>query len=153
MQRGEGRELSREEAHKLIDKMAKLGLVFTTENQESNMHQVICCCCACCCALLRGMTRFIDKNEACTAKSNYISKVNHNLCKGCGVCAERCPFQAIKIENNKSVVDSKRCYGCGVCAVTCPTEAIKLHRIERSKLFKNPLELMNTIYQENRTDE
>jgi len=153
LRRGEGKELSRGEAHKLIDKLAKLGLVFTTENSESQMHQVICCCCACCCALLRGMTRFEDKNETCTAKSNYISKVNHDLCKGCGLCAERCPFQAIKIENNKSFVESKKCYGCGVCAVTCPTEAIKLHRTERSNIFKNPLELMKTIYQENRTDE
>lgn len=153
LQRGEGRELSRGDAHKLINKLAQLGLVFTTENTESQMHQVICCCCACCCAMLRGMTRFEDKNEACTAKSNYISKVNHELCKGCGLCAERCPFQAIKIENDKSFVEEKKCYGCGVCAVTCPTEAIKLHRIERSNIFKNPIELMKTIYQENRTDE
>jgi len=153
LQRGEGRELSREEAHKLIDKLAQLGLVFTTEKQVSNMHQVICCCCACCCALLRGMTRFEDINETCTAKSNYISRVNHDLCEGCGLCEERCPFQAIKIESNKFFVDSDKCYGCGVCAITCPTEAIKLHRIERSTIFKNPLELMNTIYKENRTDE
>ena len=60
LQRGEGRELTRSEAHKLIDKFAELGLVFTTENQASNMHQVICCCCDCCCALLRRMTRFED---------------------------------------------------------------------------------------------
>jgi ferredoxin len=152
LQRGEGRELSREEAHKLIDKFAQLGLVFTTENQESTMHQVICCCCACCCALLRGMTRFEDKNENCTAKSNYVSEVSQDQCKGCGLCAERCPFQAIKLENNKSIVDSKKCYGCGVCAVTCPTGAIKLHRMERSHIFKNPLELMGTIYKENRAD-
>ena len=150
LRRGEGRELSREEAHEIIDKLAQLGLVFTTENIESTMHQVICCCCDCCCAMLRGMTRFEDKNENCTAKSNYISKVNQDLCKGCGLCGERCPFQAITIENDKSYVNAKKCYGCGVCAVTCPTKAIKLHRIERSQLYKNPLELMQKIYQENR---
>jgi len=152
LRRGEGRELSREEAHKIVDKLAQLGLVFTTENIESKMHQVICCCCDCCCAMLRGMTRFEDKNENCTAKSNYISKVNQDLCKGCELCSERCPFQAITIDNAKSYVNAKKCYGCGVCAVTCPTNAIKLHRIERSHLFKNPIELMQKIYQENRSE-
>jgi NAD-dependent dihydropyrimidine dehydrogenase PreA subunit/DNA-binding Lrp family transcriptional regulator len=150
LRRGEGKELSRAEAHELVDKLAQLGLVFTTENVEGQMHQVICSCCPCCCAMLRGFTRFEDKNVNCTAKSNYISKVNQDLCKGCGLCAERCPFQAIKIENDKSYVNEEKCYGCGVCAVTCPTEAIKLHRIERSHIYKNPLELMDTIYRENR---
>lgn len=152
VRRGEGREISREEAHEIVDNFAQLGLVFTTENVESQMHQVICCCCPCCCAMLRGMTRFEEKNENCTAKSNYISEVNQGLCKGCGLCAERCPFQAIRIANDKSLVDPEKCYGCGVCAVTCPTEAIKLHRIERSQIHKNPMELIKTIYQENRTE-
>jgi MinD superfamily P-loop ATPase len=78
--------------------------------------------------------------------------VNQDLCEGCGLCAKRCPFQAIKIENDKSFVNEEKCYGCGVCAVTCPTEAIKLHRIERSHIYKNPLELIETIYRENRVD-
>jgi len=152
LKRGEGKELSREEAHGVVDKLAQLGLVFTTENTVSSMHQVICCCCACCCALLRGMTRFPDKNENCTAKSNYVSKVNQFLCKGCGLCAERCPFHAINIENNKSFVNDEKCYGCGVCAVTCPTKAIRLHRTERSRIYNDIFELTERIYQENRTD-
>lgn len=150
LRRGEGKELSREEAHKLVDKLAEMGLVFTTENIISQMHQVICSCCACCCAMLRGMTRFEDKNEQCTAKSNYISKVNQDLCKGCGLCVQRCPFQAVTIKNEKSFVDPQKCYGCGVCAVTCPTGAIKLHRVERSYIYNDAAELMKKIYQENR---
>ncbi len=89
IRRGEGRELSREEAHQLIDKYAELGLVFTTENMKNPNHVVVCCCCDCCCSLLRGMTRFEEKNEYCTAKSNYISQVNQDLCKGCGLCMMR----------------------------------------------------------------
>jgi len=151
LRREEGRELSREEAHQLVNKYAKLGLVFTTENMKRPEHVVVCCCCECCCSLLRGMTRFEDKNENCTAKSNYISQVNQDLCKGCELCVKRCPFKAITIDNEKSFVDPNKCYGCGVCAVTCPTGAIKLHRTERSHIYENPLELMDKIYRENRS--
>jgi len=151
LRRGEGKELSRQEAHDLVDKLAKKGLVFTTENIKSPIHQVICSCCACCCALLRGITRFEDKNENCTARSNYMSIVEQDLCKGCGLCVKRCPFQAVTIENGKSIVKNEKCYGCGLCAVTCPTGAIKLHRLERSHIFNDVAELMKKIYHENRS--
>ncbi|MFX1337376.1 MAG: 4Fe-4S binding protein [Promethearchaeota archaeon] len=153
IRRGEGRELSLEEAHQLIDKYAKLGLIFTTENVKDPNHFVICCCCACCCALLRGMTRFEEKNEDCVAKSNYISQVDQDVCEGCGLCAERCPFKAIAVEDKKAFVNPNRCYGCGVCAVTCPTGAIKLHREQRSYIHENALKLSSKIYQENRTNQ
>ncbi|TFG13386.1 MAG: hypothetical protein EU535_05080 [Promethearchaeota archaeon] len=153
LKRGEGRELPLEEAHELVDKYAKLGLIFTTENVKDPNHFVICCCCACCCALLRGMTRFEDKNEHCVAKSNYVSKVDQDACKGCGLCAERCAFNAIIIENKKATVIPEKCYGCGACAVTCPTGAIKLHREERSYIFENALKLSSKIYKENRSNQ
>lgn len=150
LDRGEGRELTLEEAHQLVDKIAKLGLIFTTENVVQPTHQIICCCCECCCSLLRGMTRFEDKNENCTAKSNYISKVDQNLCKGCGLCERRCVFNAIEILEKKAHINPEKCYGCGVCAVTCPTEAIKLQREERTTILANFKELTETIYNENR---
>lgn len=148
--RGEGRELTVEEAHELVDKYAKMGLIFTTENVKSPNHQVVCCCCDCCCSLLRGMTRFEEKNENCVSKSNYISQVNQDLCKGCGTCQERCVFHAITILNEKASVEAQKCFGCGACAITCPTSAIKLHRMERSHIYENALELMKKIYDENR---
>ncbi|MFO7797395.1 MAG: ATP-binding protein [Promethearchaeati archaeon] len=150
IRRGEGRELSIKEAKELVDKFAKAGLVFTTENHDNINHQVLCCCCECCCAFVRGMTRFEDKNENCLAKSNYVSKVDKGLCKGCGLCVERCPFDAVTLIDEKADVNPNKCYGCGVCAVTCPTKAITLHREDRNKLFKNPAILQNTIYEENR---
>jgi len=151
LDRGEGKELTKKETHELVDKLAKLGLVFTTENVVQPNHQIICCCCECCCSLLRGMTRFEEKNEFCTSKSNYISRVDQDLCKGCGLCVKRCPFSAITFENEKSQVNQKKCFGCGVCAVTCPTGAIKIHRAERSEIPVNFKELMDKIYQENRS--
>jgi len=150
LRRGEGREISSAEAHNLVNKLSRNGLVFTVANIKSPKHQVICCCCACCCALLRGMTRFEDKNENCTAKSNYLAKINHNLCTGCALCAKRCPFKAITIKKEKGKVDPKKCYGCGVCTVACIPKAVKLHRIERSHIYSDTTHLFEKIYQENR---
>jgi Fe-S-cluster-containing hydrogenase component 2/DNA-binding Lrp family transcriptional regulator len=150
LDRGEGRKLTTEEAHEILDRFAKLGLIFTTENSKAPNHQVLCCCCDCCCSLLRGMTRFEDKNQNCVAKSNYVSHVDKELCKGCGLCVDRCVFNAIILENEKSYVNENKCYGCGVCAVTCPTGAIKLHKEDRNKLFKTSFELNRKIYVDNR---
>jgi len=151
--RGEGRELTREEAHARVDEIAKRGLVFNTSNIINPMfHQVICTCCNCCCSILRQITRFEEKNENSIDKANYIAKVNKKLCKGCGLCTKRCPFTAITIVNEKASVETQKCFGCGACAITCPNEAIKLHRLERSHIFDNPMEMMNTIREENKNN-
>lgn len=147
---GQGRELSVEDAHQLVDENARLGLIFTTDNSRDSNHQILCCCCGCCCSYLKGMTRFADKNENCIAKANYMASVESEVCKGCGVCVERCVFGAVQIENEKAQVIADLCFGCGVCAVTCRTEAMGLKRIERSHIYENPMELMAKIYAENR---
>ena len=150
IRRGEGKELSVKEAKELVDKFARLGLVFTTENHKDFNHQVLCCCCECCCAFLRGITRFEDKNQNALAKSNYVSEVDGELCKGCGLCVERCLFDAISLYDEKAEVNKDKCYGCGICGITCPTGAIRLYREDRNQLFDNPAILQNTIYKDNR---
>jgi heterodisulfide reductase subunit A-like polyferredoxin len=115
-------------------------------------HQVICTCCNCCCSILRQITRFEEKNENSIDKANYVSKVDKKFCKGCGLCAKRCPFTAITIKKEKALVETQKCFGCGACAITCPNEAIKLHRLERSHIFDNPIVMMNTIREENKNN-
>ena len=147
---GQGRELLVEEAHQIIDKNAKLGLIFTTDNTTDPNHQILCCCCGCCCSLLKGMTRFEDKNENCAGKANYLAASDKEKCKGCGVCVQRCVFEAIQLKDEKAQVDAGKCFGCGVCAVGCRTGAMKLERFDRSHIYKNPMELMAKIHSENR---
>ncbi len=147
---GEGKQYSRKEAHEAVERFSRLGLVFTTENSKYEGHFVICVCCACCCALLRGITRFPEKNPNAVAKANFIAKVNSDFCKGCGICAKKCPFKAISITQKIAQVDPNQCYGCGVCAVSCPTHAIQLYREKRAHIYENQTELMNKIYKENR---
>ena len=40
-------------------------------------------------------------------------------CTFCGVCAEVCPFGAIKVKKNSWKQKMKKCFGCGVCVENC----------------------------------
>lgn len=47
-------------------------------------------------------------------------------CRGCIAhrCQQSCPVDAIRIVNNKAVIDSKKCIECGRCHKACPYDAI-----------------------------
>ena len=45
---------------------------------------------------------------------------------GCGLCVERCRFQAIRLTDGVCQVNEYACEGCGVCAYVCPQEAVIL---------------------------
>jgi heterodisulfide reductase subunit A len=65
-----------------------------------------------------------------------VSQVDENKCKGCGLCVEVCPFDAIELRTEEVLLEKVRfqsrkayinpivCKGCGSCAVTCPLGAI-----------------------------
>ena len=61
-------------------------------------------------------------------KGHYIAKVDYDLCIGCGDCAQRCQFGAIKMEvtNDKANIDHMRCFGCALCYTGCPQDAITM---------------------------
>ena len=63
-----------------------------------------------------------------TLKSHYVAEVDYDICNGCGICASRCQWGALKFEatNQKANIDQFRCYGCGLCETGCPQKAIKL---------------------------
>jgi heterodisulfide reductase subunit A len=62
-----------------------------------------------------------------------ISVVDPSRCRNvtakCGICATKCPYGAIKIEEGKPAqVISASCHGCGTCVAECPQDAItQLH--------------------------
>ena len=51
-------------------------------------------------------------------------------CLGFGTCAEACPFGAIKMVDQLSVIDEEKCVGCGKCVDACPRRIIALRRVE-----------------------
>jgi len=49
----------------------------------------------------------------------YVAEVDASLCRGCGVCAEACRFDAISM-TPRATIAPLRCEGCGLCADVCP---------------------------------
>jgi NAD-dependent dihydropyrimidine dehydrogenase PreA subunit len=63
-----------------------------------------------------------------TLKSHYVAMVDYDKCNGCGICAQRCQWGALKFEvtSEKANIDLFKCYGCGLCQTGCPRGAIRL---------------------------
>jgi heterodisulfide reductase subunit A len=58
-----------------------------------------------------------------------IASVNQSKCKNvkvkCGICVSKCPYGAIKAEENQSaMVTAAMCHGCGTCVAECPSDAL-----------------------------
>ena len=81
---------------------------------------------------------------------NYLLSLDKNLCNGCGLCAEICPREAIKVLPAKITegrlakkpaidFDVNSCNLCGECAVLCPLNALRMEidGKEISTLVKN----------------
>jgi uncharacterized Fe-S center protein len=45
-------------------------------------------------------------------------------CTYCGVCAEVCPFNAIKIKDDNWKISQRSCFGCGVCVENCDEDSL-----------------------------
>ncbi len=44
-------------------------------------------------------------------------------CTGCTTCLRHCPTEAIRIRNNRAVINEERCIDCGECIRVCPHKA------------------------------
>jgi len=52
-------------------------------------------------------------------------KVSKELCIGCGICEDNCPFGAIKVQDGLAIVGDT-CTLCGACVESCAVEALCL---------------------------
>ncbi len=51
--------------------------------------------------------------------------IDSDICTGCGLCAEACKQQALRMQDGVAVIDSAACTGCNRCLAACPTGAIR----------------------------
>lgn len=134
-----GEEISKEEALKLLKQAAEAGLVLQPGNSQKPMN--ICMCCGCCCQILKNLKTLEKPAEfACTS---FYAAVNEDECVACGVCEEKCPMDAIEVEET-AVVKLDRCIGCGVCAASCDYEAISLQLKDEEQRWTPPQNIVET---------
>ncbi|MBN2112152.1 4Fe-4S binding protein [Candidatus Woesearchaeota archaeon] len=127
------KKITKKKAMKILDKCVSLGLVQFGDNVQEGVN-FICNCCGCCCEALLAYKRFGYRADIST---NFVSKHSDQHCIGCGVCAEKCPVNAIEMveHNGKKFarVIPSRCIGCGVCVRFCPTKSRVLEKKKKRR--------------------
>lgn len=121
--RGMGREVSADEAVRILTEAQEAGLV--TQPATAQNPGGMCNCCGDCCGVLSSLKRHPKPAEM--VFSNYFVVVDPDVCSGCETCLERCQMDAIQMdENGAAEINRDRCIGCGLCVAACPEEALQL---------------------------
>ena len=66
-----------------------------------------------------------------------ISWIDPDVCAGCQVCINLCPYSAIEFDprRNVSVINEALCKGCGSCAGHCPSGAARINHFTGRQIF------------------
>ncbi len=122
VEQGLSRPIDKEEAKKIVREAHDAGLVSISTNMKNNIG-IICHCCKCCCfqigiAVKHNLYQY-------RPVGSFVASVDSDRCTACGTCIDRCPMNAISIDNY-AYSDPEKCIGCGLCVESCPEEALSL---------------------------
>ena len=139
LDRGQGRELSSEEAKAHLVALDRAGLVHTGPRSwrehdpemewisHGNCHPFYSF------PFRAGMTLGLAKQYP---RAHHLALIDREKCTSCGQCIGRCPFSALSRNDSPYRVhgvltrpvqlDEEKCLGCGLCANTCPEAAIAM---------------------------
>jgi ferredoxin len=139
---GHGRRLTKEECKEIVVNANRAGLMQTgLRDWEGRDLFGFCNCCGCCCFPFRAGIRLgIEKQWP---RSHHVATRDLEACVHCGLCANRCYFDAFYQEGSTVEVDGtvrqaiqfdpEKCWGCGICATACPEGAIIMTPLRESE--------------------
>jgi ferredoxin len=125
--RGFAREITREEAHRILKECEEAGLVHCASNTGKYID-ALCNCGGCHCHGLRYLNKRVASKMITI--SSFIARINAGDCIACGDCVSRCQVEAISMEPDTAVLKKELCIGCGLCKSICPSGAITLEQRE-----------------------
>jgi len=64
-----------------------------------------------------------------------IAAVDSEVCGGCEICLELCPFGAIDRVDDQAQVNVALCKGCGTCVAACPSGAMDQQHFRTSQIM------------------
>ncbi|PKN61315.1 MAG: hypothetical protein CVU57_30105 [Deltaproteobacteria bacterium HGW-Deltaproteobacteria-15] len=124
---GFAKAVTKEEALRIMKEAENAGLVHKAFHPGSNTDRPetsICNCCKDCCD---GVRLWREGTLPLINATYFLSVIDKEICSGCGTCVDRCPTDAISLDDDgKAIRDEAHCLGCGVCARFCPEGAIAL---------------------------
>jgi Pyruvate/2-oxoacid:ferredoxin oxidoreductase delta subunit len=143
-----GKWLSWEEAMALMDGLDASPLCHMVVNARE--VRWICQCDDQACVLIGTMRRSKEFGiHDGIAPSRFLAIFDAEKCNGCGICVTKCPFHAVKMneEGNLAVIAAKECMGCGSCVVNCPTSALSMKIVRPPEhIPEHGLQWVETFY-------
>jgi len=129
-----GRKIDINEAIQILSDAQAAGLV--TQPATAQNPGGMCNCCGDCCGVLRALNQHPRPAEL--VFSNYIARLETELCIGCQTCIDRCQMKALTMnDQDQAEIDPDRCIGCGLCVTTCPSGALSL-KLKAGDRFRVP---------------
>jgi len=117
-----GERIDVQDALEILDVAEKNGLVHSINNVENPDY--LCNCCECCCFFIQALKKLGIYTSM--GKSGFIARLETEKCNLCGLCVDKCIFDAITYENENIIINEDKCFGCGLCSYNCPESAIQL---------------------------
>jgi len=78
-------------------------------------------------AMGAAMRASIPMKRGYIEAEGIVADIDLASCNKCGLCAKRCPYNAIRLDEEKQPeVIKALCKGCGLCAADCPKECITI---------------------------
>jgi electron transport complex protein RnfB len=130
------RKITLDECFDIIKRSAENGQVHTCRPGV-----IMCNCCKHACVNLYAMK--LGKEHS-YVPNHFYAEADPETCNSCGTCVERCPVDAVQVDN-VAVVTTNLCIGCGVCASGCEEKSIRMVRRSEEEIARVDAEKMEAV--------